>query len=197
MAHLVASITLNSARSNVMQSVFLTQRMVSSIPIVFNWSDSIRPEGFPSSVLLWLVIIVAVVGVGVMVVVVVESNLAQLVGTKLTYFLESSHICLEIIPLHSQMVKFVFHLLDLSSGTILRYQKLLEFNPDNLSSVTVATGKHWIQFASNHAISPTALRPLKLIARVETLSAISFLDWQPEVMADASVVTSFGRHLST
>ncbi|GKC35529.1 hypothetical protein Tco_1047913, partial [Tanacetum coccineum] len=55
-------------------SAFLTQRTVSSIPIVFSWSDSIRPEGFLSSVLLWLVIIVAVVGVGVTVVVVVESS---------------------------------------------------------------------------------------------------------------------------
>ncbi|GJT05374.1 hypothetical protein Tco_0839836 [Tanacetum coccineum] len=36
MAHLVASITLNSARSYVMQSAFLTQGMVSSIPIVFS-----------------------------------------------------------------------------------------------------------------------------------------------------------------
>nr|GEW97999.1 retrovirus-related Pol polyprotein from transposon TNT 1-94 [Tanacetum cinerariifolium] len=31
--------------------------------------------------------------------------------------------------LHTQMVKFVFHLLDLSLGTILFYQTLLEFNP--------------------------------------------------------------------
>ncbi|GJW71661.1 hypothetical protein Tco_0128578 [Tanacetum coccineum] len=73
MAHLVASITLKSARSCVMQSAFLTQGMVSNIPIVFSWSDSIRPEGFLSYVLLWLVIIVVVVGVDVMVVVVVES----------------------------------------------------------------------------------------------------------------------------
>ncbi|GJR07199.1 hypothetical protein Tco_0530183 [Tanacetum coccineum] len=29
------------------------------------------------------------------------------------------------------MVKFIFHLLDLSSGTILLYQKLLEFTPGN------------------------------------------------------------------
>ncbi|GJZ11409.1 hypothetical protein Tco_0546168, partial [Tanacetum coccineum] len=47
MAHLVASITLNSARSYVIQSAFLTQRTVSSIPIIFSWSDSIRPERFP------------------------------------------------------------------------------------------------------------------------------------------------------
>ncbi|GKF16262.1 hypothetical protein Tco_0061180, partial [Tanacetum coccineum] len=64
MAHLVACITLDSARSYVMQSAFLTQTF-SSIPIVFSWSDSIRPEGFLSSVLLWLVIVVAVVGVSV------------------------------------------------------------------------------------------------------------------------------------
>ncbi|GJU45440.1 hypothetical protein Tco_1202706 [Tanacetum coccineum] len=74
MAHLVASITLDSARSYVMQSAFLTQGTVSSIPIVFSWGGSISPEGFLSSVLLWLVIIVAVVGVGVTIVVVVESS---------------------------------------------------------------------------------------------------------------------------
>ncbi|GKD63098.1 hypothetical protein Tco_1305206 [Tanacetum coccineum] len=58
-------------RSYVMQSVFLTQEKVSSIPIVFSWSDRIRPEGFLSSVLLWLMIIVAVAGVCVTVVVVI------------------------------------------------------------------------------------------------------------------------------
>ncbi|GKC46763.1 hypothetical protein Tco_1064485 [Tanacetum coccineum] len=73
-AHLVTSITLNSARPCVMQSAFLTQGTVSNIPIVFSWSDSIRPEGFLSSILLWLVIIVAVVGVDVTVVVVVKSS---------------------------------------------------------------------------------------------------------------------------
>ncbi|GJY49473.1 hypothetical protein Tco_0439429, partial [Tanacetum coccineum] len=75
MAHLVASITLSSARSCMMQSAFLTQGTVSNIPIVFSWSDSIKPEGFLSSILLWLVIIVTVAGVGVtVVVVVVESS---------------------------------------------------------------------------------------------------------------------------
>ncbi|GJV92577.1 hypothetical protein Tco_1540390, partial [Tanacetum coccineum] len=71
MAHLVTSITLNSAMSCVMQSAFLTQMTVSNIPIIFSWGDNIRPEGFMSYVLLWLVIIVAVVGVGVTVVVVI------------------------------------------------------------------------------------------------------------------------------
>ncbi|GJX02729.1 hypothetical protein Tco_0188645 [Tanacetum coccineum] len=71
MAYLVANITLNSARSCVMQSAFLTHRTVSSISIIFSWGGSISPKGFLSSVLLWLVIIVAVVGVGVTVVVVI------------------------------------------------------------------------------------------------------------------------------
>ncbi|GJR36677.1 hypothetical protein Tco_1212361 [Tanacetum coccineum] len=79
MAHLVANITLNSARSCVMQSAFLTQGTVSSISIIFSWGGSISPEGFLSFVLLWLVIIVVVVGVTVVViivavVVVVESS---------------------------------------------------------------------------------------------------------------------------
>ncbi|GJV01150.1 hypothetical protein Tco_1334719 [Tanacetum coccineum] len=71
MAHLVANITLNSARSCVMQSAFLTQGTVSSISIIFSWGGSISPEGFLSSILLWLVIIVAVVGVTVVVVIIV------------------------------------------------------------------------------------------------------------------------------
>ncbi|GKF62170.1 hypothetical protein Tco_0182224, partial [Tanacetum coccineum] len=41
-------------------------------------SDSIRPEGFLSSVLLWLVIIVAVIGVGVTIVVVESSSVVKL-----------------------------------------------------------------------------------------------------------------------
>nr|GEY87068.1 reverse transcriptase domain-containing protein [Tanacetum cinerariifolium] len=57
-----------------MQGAFLTHGTVFSIPNVLSWGGSIRPEGFLSSVLLWLVIIVAVVGGGVTVVVVVESS---------------------------------------------------------------------------------------------------------------------------
>ncbi|GKA55819.1 hypothetical protein Tco_0754891 [Tanacetum coccineum] len=71
MAHLVANITLNSARSCMMQSAFRTQGTVSSISVIFSWGGSISPKGFLSSVLLCLVIIVEVVGVGVTVVVVI------------------------------------------------------------------------------------------------------------------------------
>ncbi|GKB31888.1 hypothetical protein Tco_0871289 [Tanacetum coccineum] len=79
MAHLVTSITLNSARSCMMQSAFLTQGTVSSISIIFSWGGNINPEGFLSSVLLWLMIIVAVVGVGVGVTVVVVIIIAVVV----------------------------------------------------------------------------------------------------------------------
>ncbi|GJT63525.1 hypothetical protein Tco_1007058, partial [Tanacetum coccineum] len=69
-----------------------------------NSQHNIRPEGFLSSVLLWLVITVAVVGVGVTVVVVVES----------------SSVSDGKIRLPSSGPQF---------GTLLLYQKLLEFNP--------------------------------------------------------------------
>ncbi|GKD84012.1 hypothetical protein Tco_1350851 [Tanacetum coccineum] len=61
MTHLVASLTLDIARSCVMQGAFLTQGKASSIPTVFSWGGSIRPESFLPSILLLLVIIVAVV----------------------------------------------------------------------------------------------------------------------------------------
>nr|GFC48137.1 reverse transcriptase domain-containing protein [Tanacetum cinerariifolium] len=77
-AYLVATITLNNARSCVMQGAFFTQGTVSSIPTVLSWGGSIRPEGFLSSVMLWLVIIVVVVGGGVMVVVVESSSFVKL-----------------------------------------------------------------------------------------------------------------------
>ncbi|GKD73652.1 hypothetical protein Tco_1331934, partial [Tanacetum coccineum] len=74
MTHLVASITLDSARSCVMQGAFLTQGTVSSIPTVLSWSGSISSNSFLPFVLLLLVIIVTIVGVDVTVVVVVESS---------------------------------------------------------------------------------------------------------------------------
>ncbi|GJZ25377.1 putative reverse transcriptase domain-containing protein, partial [Tanacetum coccineum] len=58
MTHLVASLTLDSARSYVMQGTSFTQRKASSIPIVFSWGISISPDGFLPSILLLLVIIV-------------------------------------------------------------------------------------------------------------------------------------------
>ncbi|GKF78270.1 hypothetical protein Tco_0230740 [Tanacetum coccineum] len=77
MTHLVASLTLDSARSYVIQGTYFTQGKVSSIPIVFSWGGSISPDGFLPSILLLVVIIVAVVIVVVtvvLVVVVVEGN---------------------------------------------------------------------------------------------------------------------------
>nr|GFA51956.1 hypothetical protein [Tanacetum cinerariifolium] len=60
MTHPVASLKLDSVRSCMMQSAFLTQGTVSSIPIVFNYGGSIGPEGFWPSILLLTVIIVMV-----------------------------------------------------------------------------------------------------------------------------------------
>ncbi|GJZ97345.1 hypothetical protein Tco_0669798 [Tanacetum coccineum] len=61
MTHLVANLTLDSARSCIMQGSFLTQGKASSIPFVFSWGSSISPNGFLPSILLLVVIIVAVV----------------------------------------------------------------------------------------------------------------------------------------
>ncbi|GJV35185.1 hypothetical protein Tco_1407662 [Tanacetum coccineum] len=141
MAHLVANITLNSARSCVMQSAFLTQGTISSISIIFSWGGSISPEGFLSSVLLWLVIIVAVVGVTIVVVIIVAVVVVvEKSGTIVGHKVANSWNLLTSYGPYSQMVKFVFHLLDLSSGMILLYQNLLEFNLGELLFSSVAIG---------------------------------------------------------
>nr|GEV28967.1 hypothetical protein [Tanacetum cinerariifolium] len=67
MTYPVASLTLDSARSYVMQGASFTQGTISSIPI----GGSISPEGFVSSIMLLVVIIVTVVIVVVILVVVV------------------------------------------------------------------------------------------------------------------------------
>ncbi|GJR92787.1 hypothetical protein Tco_0264961 [Tanacetum coccineum] len=71
MTRLVASLTLDGARSYVMQGAFLIQGKASSIPTIFSWGGSISPNSFLPSILLLLVIFVAVVIVVVMVVLVV------------------------------------------------------------------------------------------------------------------------------
>ncbi|GJU29487.1 hypothetical protein Tco_1173076 [Tanacetum coccineum] len=67
MAHLVANITLNSARSCVIQGAFLTQGMVSNKPTILSWSGSISP--------------------------VLVLRIWHHSGTQGCQFLESSHIC--------------------------------------------------------------------------------------------------------
>nr|GFA92483.1 hypothetical protein [Tanacetum cinerariifolium] len=64
-AHLVESITLDSARSCGMQGE------VSNIPMVLSWGGGISPDGFLPSIMLLVVIIAAVVIVAVIVIVVV------------------------------------------------------------------------------------------------------------------------------
>nr|GEZ08712.1 hypothetical protein [Tanacetum cinerariifolium] len=78
MTHLVVSITLDSARSCVMQGVFLTQGTVFSIPTVLSWGGNIRPEGFWPPFLLLAVIIVAV-AIFVAIVLVVDAAIIRIV----------------------------------------------------------------------------------------------------------------------
>ncbi|GKG42908.1 hypothetical protein Tco_0479592 [Tanacetum coccineum] len=86
MTHLVASLTLDSAKSYVMQGAFSTQGTVSNIPTILSLGGSIRPEGFLSSILLLAVIIVAVAGVDVMVVIVI------IVAVVVVIIIESSSV---------------------------------------------------------------------------------------------------------
>ncbi|GKE43921.1 hypothetical protein Tco_1471205 [Tanacetum coccineum] len=69
--YLVASLTLDIARSCVMHISFLTQRKVSNIPTIFYWGGMISLDGFFPSILLLLVIIVAVAIVVMVILVVV------------------------------------------------------------------------------------------------------------------------------
>nr|GEV99346.1 hypothetical protein [Tanacetum cinerariifolium] len=66
--HLVASLTLDRARSCVMQVTSLAHGKLSNIPTVHCWGNSIGPDSFLPFILLLVVIVVAVV------IVVVEAN---------------------------------------------------------------------------------------------------------------------------
>nr|GEU86162.1 hypothetical protein [Tanacetum cinerariifolium] len=93
LTHLVASITLDSARLCVMQGVFLTQGTVSSIPNVLSWGRSIRPEGFQPSIMLLTVIIVTVAIVVAVVLVIVDT----IIGIVVVVFGAPSIIKLEFV----------------------------------------------------------------------------------------------------
>ncbi|GJW92831.1 hypothetical protein Tco_0172503, partial [Tanacetum coccineum] len=77
MTHFVASLTLDSLKSCVMQGASYTQRKVSSVPFVFSipfvlkWGGSISPDSFLSSILLLVVMVVILVVTVILVVVVV------------------------------------------------------------------------------------------------------------------------------
>nr|GEW65833.1 hypothetical protein [Tanacetum cinerariifolium] len=105
--HLVASITLDSARSCMMQGEFLTQGTVSSITTVLSWGGSIRPEGFWPSILLLTVIIVTVAIVVAVVLVTVDTiiGIVVVVGApsiiKLAFVITGS--------LHRTMLYYLIH----------------------------------------------------------------------------------------
>ncbi|GKC13746.1 hypothetical protein Tco_1010528, partial [Tanacetum coccineum] len=95
MTHLVASLTLDSTRSYVMQCAFLTRGKASSIPTVFSWGGNISPNSFLPSILLLLVIIVAVaiVVTVVLVVVVGEGILEVFLYPIARFFYHQNFIC--------------------------------------------------------------------------------------------------------
>ncbi|GJU55500.1 reverse transcriptase domain-containing protein [Tanacetum coccineum] len=84
MTYLVASLTLDSAGSYVMQGAHFTQGTIPSIPI----GGSISPEGFLPSILLLVVIIVTVVIVIVILIVVVVDDVS--------FILKHSFVIIEI-----------------------------------------------------------------------------------------------------
>nr|GFB45269.1 hypothetical protein [Tanacetum cinerariifolium] len=79
MTHLVASMTLDSARSCMMHGPFLTQGKAFSIHTVFSWGGNISPKGFLPSIQLLAVIIVAVAIVVTVVLVVVDAIIGVIV----------------------------------------------------------------------------------------------------------------------
>ncbi|GJV28979.1 hypothetical protein Tco_1385427 [Tanacetum coccineum] len=99
MTHLVASLTLDSARSCVMQGTSFTQGKVSSIPTVFSWGGSISPNGFLPSILLLLVIIVAVAIVVTVILVVIVGEGSSII--KLSFVIIGS--------LHRIMLCYLIH----------------------------------------------------------------------------------------
>ncbi|GJW64680.1 hypothetical protein Tco_0116564 [Tanacetum coccineum] len=144
-----------------------TSKLPSLIGIRSNfesWSDGIRPKGFPSSVLLWLVIIIAVVGVDVTVVVVVVES-----SSVVKLFVEDfvGGLAKEFHQDRASSVK-----VPVANFTLQSLVQLLWENTDSVRS--------------NQRISPIApFVPLKLIAiaivaacasrAVATLSATTFL----------------------
>nr|GFB87238.1 hypothetical protein [Tanacetum cinerariifolium] len=70
-AHFVANMTHNTARSCMMYSTSSTQGKVSSIPTVLSWIDNISSDGFLPFILLVVVIMVPVIVAVVLEIVVV------------------------------------------------------------------------------------------------------------------------------
>nr|GEW57325.1 hypothetical protein [Tanacetum cinerariifolium] len=138
---------------------------------------SISPEGFLPSILLLVVVIVMVVIIAVILVVVVVAIdgvviVVMIIGVEVMVMIIGVVVSLRFrggnisFDTSSQMVKFVFRLLDLSPGIVLLYHKLLEFNP--VASFTLQASVQLLRektdFArSNQWISLTApSEPLKL-----------------------------------
>nr|GFA52493.1 hypothetical protein [Tanacetum cinerariifolium] len=107
MTHLVASITLDSVRSCVIQGAVLTQGMVSSIPTILSWGDSIGPEGFRPFNLLLTVIIVTVAIVVVVVLVIVDTIIGIVVVVGVPSIIKLAFVI--IGSLHRTTLYYLIH----------------------------------------------------------------------------------------
>ncbi|GKD64980.1 hypothetical protein Tco_1307088 [Tanacetum coccineum] len=85
-------------------SAFLTQRKASSIPTIFSWGGSIRPEGFMSSVLLLAIIIIVV---AIVVLVVVDAIIRVAVVVSVPSIIKLSFVI--IGSLHRIMLCYLIH----------------------------------------------------------------------------------------
>nr|GEW12196.1 hypothetical protein [Tanacetum cinerariifolium] len=124
MTYPVTILTLDNARSYVMHGASFTQGIVSSIPI----GGSISHGSFLPFILLLVVIMVTVVIVVVMVILVV----VVVVKVVIAIIEPLGYVDNFLISFYDYVVKFVFHLLDLSSRTILICQESFQFGPSDL-----------------------------------------------------------------
>nr|GEV70782.1 hypothetical protein [Tanacetum cinerariifolium] len=120
MTYLVASLTLDSARSYVMLGASFTQGTIPSIPI----GGSISPEGFLLPILLLVMIMVMVVIVAVILVVVVVA----IVGVVIVVI--TIGVVFVVMIIGVVVVIGVFAIIKLS--TILIGQEPFQFSPDDL-----------------------------------------------------------------
>ncbi|GKB08752.1 hypothetical protein Tco_0837064 [Tanacetum coccineum] len=160
----------------------VTQGMVSSIPIV----GSISPKGFLPPIMLLVVMVVVVMIIGVVVVVAVVG--VVIVVVIIGVVVVGGNPPMKAFSSFSvQIVEFIFHLSDFSSGTILVCQKPFQLSPDDLIGL-IYSHRLGVCIPPGQSIIRVPLGPLFLLgllvlaivaayasSAVATLSATSFL----------------------
>ncbi|GJW15382.1 hypothetical protein Tco_0019515 [Tanacetum coccineum] len=143
MSYLVASSTLDSARTYVMQGAPFTQGTIPSIPI----GSSISPEGFLLLILLLVVIIVTVVIVIVILIVVVDDPLDYVDGFLQSLRLRGSNISFNTSR-SSRVVPGV-HIF----GEVYSLALAIDAVWDELDNVVEEEDGEWIRFLGGNSFS--------------------------------------------